>query len=72
MELTRLIAALADPAAYPEPVEEVDVRQTHISVVFLAGLNLVRNRRGPPSPVTPPWPAMSRPLPRPAARLPAP
>jgi aminoglycoside phosphotransferase family enzyme/predicted kinase len=37
MELTRLIDALSDPAAYPYPVEEVAVRQTHISVVFLAG-----------------------------------
>src|SRR5262245_21591494 len=37
MELTRLIAALADPAAYPEPVADVKVCHTHISVVFLAG-----------------------------------
>src|SRR5262245_7173928 len=36
-ELTRLIEALSDPAAYPEPVPDVQVRQTHISVVFLAG-----------------------------------
>jgi aminoglycoside phosphotransferase family enzyme/predicted kinase len=37
MELARLIECLTDPAAYPEPVEGVEVRQTHISVVFLAG-----------------------------------
>jgi hypothetical protein len=37
MELARLIEALSDPAAYPDPVAGVDVRQTHISVVFLAG-----------------------------------
>jgi len=34
MELARLIDALSRPAAYAHPVE---VRQTHISVVFLAG-----------------------------------
>jgi hypothetical protein len=38
MELTRLIARLSDRAAYPHGVEGIDVRQTHISVVFLAGL----------------------------------
>jgi aminoglycoside phosphotransferase family enzyme/predicted kinase len=37
MELTDLIAALSEPAAYPFAVDTVDVRQTHISVVFLAG-----------------------------------
>jgi aminoglycoside phosphotransferase family enzyme/predicted kinase len=37
MELPRLIEALSDPVAYPYPVERVEVRQTHISVVFLAG-----------------------------------
>jgi uncharacterized protein len=37
VELTRLIAELSDPAAYPQPVEAVEVRQTHISIVFLAG-----------------------------------
>jgi len=38
MDLTLLIEALSNPAAYPHPVERVEVRQTHISVVFLAGL----------------------------------
>jgi aminoglycoside phosphotransferase family enzyme/predicted kinase len=37
MELPRLIEALSEPAAYPYPVEAVEVRQTHISAVFLAG-----------------------------------
>ena len=37
MELPRLIEALTNPAAYPHPVDTVEVRQTHISVVFLAG-----------------------------------
>src|SRR5262245_59114834 len=37
MELARLMAALGDPAAYPFAVATVEVRQTHISVVFLAG-----------------------------------
>jgi aminoglycoside phosphotransferase family enzyme/predicted kinase len=37
MDLARLIEALSRPAAYPEAVAEVQVRQTHISVVFLAG-----------------------------------
>lgn len=35
--LAGLVAALSDPAAYPYPVDAVEVRQTHISVVFLAG-----------------------------------
>ena len=37
MELSRLIAALSDPSSYPHPVDTVEVHQTHISVVFLAG-----------------------------------
>src|SRR5579872_637003 len=37
MELTSLIEALSDPAAYSYPVETVEVCHTHISVVFLAG-----------------------------------
>jgi aminoglycoside phosphotransferase family enzyme/predicted kinase len=37
MELARLIEALANAAAYSHPVERVEVRQTHISAVFLAG-----------------------------------
>jgi aminoglycoside phosphotransferase family enzyme/predicted kinase len=37
MECRQLIEVLSDPAAYPGPVDVVEVRQTHISVVFLAG-----------------------------------
>lgn len=37
MELQRLIEALSAPSAYLQPVKSVEVRQTHISVVFLAG-----------------------------------
>jgi aminoglycoside phosphotransferase family enzyme/predicted kinase len=37
MHLPDLIAALSRPEAYPHPAASVEVRQTHISVVFLAG-----------------------------------
>jgi uncharacterized protein len=37
MELARLIEALSSIVAYPHSVEAVEVCQTHISVVFLAG-----------------------------------
>ena len=37
MELADLIQSLSVPAAYPYLVDVVEVRQTHISVVFLAG-----------------------------------
>ncbi len=37
MELAHLIEALSNAAAFSHPVEEVEVRHTHISVVFLAG-----------------------------------
>jgi aminoglycoside phosphotransferase family enzyme/predicted kinase len=37
MELSRLIAALSAPGAYPCAAAAVEVRQTHISVVFLFG-----------------------------------
>jgi aminoglycoside phosphotransferase family enzyme/predicted kinase len=37
MELTRLIEALSKSAAYPGPAADVEVRHTHISVVFLVG-----------------------------------
>jgi uncharacterized protein len=36
MDLAPLIDALSRPSAYPYPVADVTVRQTHISVVFLA------------------------------------
>ena len=37
MEQSRLIEALSRPDAYPLPVDKIEVHQTHISVVFLAG-----------------------------------
>jgi aminoglycoside phosphotransferase family enzyme/predicted kinase len=37
MELAAVIDALSDPAAYPFAVSQIEIRQTHISVVFLAG-----------------------------------
>jgi aminoglycoside phosphotransferase family enzyme len=37
MDLTHLIEALAQPAAYPGGVDRVEVHHTHISVVFLVG-----------------------------------
>src|SRR5579863_5668768 len=36
MDLIPLIEALSNPAAYPHAVQEIEVKQTHISVVFLA------------------------------------
>src|SRR5262245_42357983 len=37
MEVSQLIESLSDPHAYPHMVEAVELRQTHISAVFLAG-----------------------------------
>ena len=37
MDIAALIAALSQPAAYPVPVTDIEVIQTHISVVFLTG-----------------------------------
>ena len=37
LTLSELIAELTDPGAYPFSVDDVEVRQTHISAVFLAG-----------------------------------
>src|SRR5262245_13551245 len=37
MELCELITSLSRPEAYPTPPAAVEVRQTHISAVFLAG-----------------------------------
>jgi hypothetical protein len=45
VELAQLIEALADPAAYPAPVESVEVRHTHISVVFLAGEHVYKIKK---------------------------
>ncbi len=37
MDISQLIEVLSKPNAYPFPVESIEVRQTHISAVFLAG-----------------------------------
>lgn len=37
MDISALIGALCEPAAFPCPVTDIKVLQTHISVVFLAG-----------------------------------
>src|SRR5262245_65674611 len=37
MDISSLIAGLSEPSAYPFPVLEIEVCQTHISAVFLAG-----------------------------------
>lgn len=37
MSLHDLISGLSRPEAYPDPVRHIEVRQTHISVVFLTG-----------------------------------
>lgn len=44
MDLPNLLAALADPAAYPRPAP-VEVRQTHISAVFLVGDTVYKVRK---------------------------
>jgi aminoglycoside phosphotransferase family enzyme len=45
MDLTQMIEVLSDPAAYPDPVGEVEVRQTHISAVFLAGPHVYKGKK---------------------------
>jgi aminoglycoside phosphotransferase family enzyme len=44
MELRALLAALADPAAYPRPAS-VEVRQTHLSAAFLVGDTVYKVRK---------------------------
>jgi aminoglycoside phosphotransferase family enzyme/predicted kinase len=45
MDLIQLIEALSQPAAYPGTVAAVDVRHTHISVVFLAGAHAYKIKK---------------------------
>jgi aminoglycoside phosphotransferase family enzyme/predicted kinase len=45
MELDQLIGALTKSAAYPYPADNVEVRQTHISVVFLAGAHVYKVKK---------------------------
>ncbi|HKB05479.1 MAG TPA: AAA family ATPase [Gemmataceae bacterium] len=44
MDLPELLTALSDPAAYPRPAQ-VDVRQTHLSAVFLVGDTVYKVRK---------------------------
>jgi len=45
MTLERIVADLSRPEAYPFPVDRVEVRHTHISVVFLAGDRAVKIKK---------------------------
>jgi aminoglycoside phosphotransferase family enzyme/predicted kinase len=45
VELNQLIEALGQPEAYPHAVNRVEVRQTHISVVFLAGEHVYKIKK---------------------------
>lgn len=45
VKLATLIEALASPVAYPFPVDEVEIRQTHISAVFLAGAHVYKIKK---------------------------
>jgi aminoglycoside phosphotransferase family enzyme/predicted kinase len=45
MDLEHLIKSLSDPAAYPGPVYQVEVRHTHISAVFLAGPHVYKVKK---------------------------
>jgi aminoglycoside phosphotransferase family enzyme/predicted kinase len=45
MDLPHLIEALSAPTAYPYPVGKVEVRQTHISAVFLAGPHVYKVKK---------------------------
>src|SRR3954449_9716970 len=45
MDLPDLIAALSDLRAYPDAVDRVEVRQTHISAVFLAGRHVYKVKK---------------------------
>jgi aminoglycoside phosphotransferase family enzyme/predicted kinase len=43
--LPKLVRALLDPAAYPHPVDRVELLQTHISYVFLAGEHVYKVKK---------------------------
>ncbi len=47
MGLAELIRALSDPSSYPDPVgdEAIEVHQTHISIVFLAGAHAYKIKK---------------------------
>ena len=41
----RIIEELARPEAWPDPVDHIEVRQTHISVIFLAGERVLKVKK---------------------------
>lgn len=43
--LPAYVRALLDPGAYPQPPERVELRQTHISYVFLAGDTVYKTKK---------------------------
>ncbi|MCH7578367.1 MAG: adenylyl-sulfate kinase, partial [Chloroflexi bacterium] len=43
--LPPVIRALLDPAAYPHPVDRVELLQTHISYVLLAGEHVYKVKK---------------------------
>lgn len=45
MDADELVSALRCPPAYPDAVDTVEVRQTHISLVFLAGQQVYKIKR---------------------------
>ncbi len=45
INLARLVDELSAPTAYPEPVTRIEVRQTHISVVFLTDFWVYKIRK---------------------------
>src|SRR5215471_6281135 len=45
MSAEELIRSLSDPGAYPDRPDRVDVRQTHISLVFLAGAHAYKLKK---------------------------
>ncbi|MGH7802740.1 MAG: hypothetical protein ACREQJ_00200, partial [Candidatus Binatia bacterium] len=40
-----LVAAMSSPSFYPHPAEPLEVRQTHISWVFLAGARVYKVKK---------------------------
>jgi len=45
MEFSALVAALQDPAIYPERPEKVDLVQTHVSAIFLTGEHVYKVKK---------------------------
>lgn len=45
MDLAQLTELLSDPGAYPGQVETIEIRHTHISIVFLAGPHVYKVKK---------------------------